>query len=145
MKQQRLLTNVEIATIKDHLKPTKISFSTTILSLNLLSERLKLSDLNNLLTNYQPIKQYIVKQPSKFKIYLKRNWKHEWTELKWLDKKWSVSIERRDSLDYNAMLSIKIVVNQSELGKRTFMASFRINPQAITSIILIFLIQTSMS
>jgi len=81
--------------------------------------------------------QYLVKQPSKFAIYLKRNYKNEWTEINWLEDKktgkplkWSVSIEKRGNLDYNAMLAIKIVVNQSELGKRTFMASLRINPSS---------------
>lgn len=80
---------------------------------------------------------YEVIQPSKFEIYLKRNYKHEWTEVEWLEDKittkplkWSVSIEKRSDLDYNAMLSIKIVVDQSELGKRTLMASLRINPSS---------------
>ncbi len=76
-------------------------------------------------------KQYLVSNKTKFQRELKKLYSHEWTELEWIkNKKWSISIEKRQSLDYNAMLSLKIVVNQSELGKRTFQCGLRLNPSS---------------
>lgn len=73
---------------------------------------------------------YFVSKTGKFKQKLKKLYKHEWQEIDWFGKKWSVSIEQRQSLDYNAMLSLKILLNYSELGKRTFQASLRLNPSS---------------
>lgn len=69
---------------------------------------------------------YYVRKRHPYIKALRQSYKHEWFETKWLNRKWSISIENRKSLEYNAMLSIKITVGLD----RTFLASLRLNPSS---------------
>lgn len=69
---------------------------------------------------------YIVLAQYKFNKALRQVYKSEWIEIEWLDRIWSLSIEKRQSLNYNAMLSIKVTVGKD----RVFLASLRLNPSS---------------
>lgn len=69
---------------------------------------------------------YFVMKKFPFKQALKQAYKNEWIQENWLDKRWSISIERRSSLDYNCMLSFKITVGED----RILQVSLRLNPSS---------------
>ncbi|MHA2243904.1 MAG: hypothetical protein ACXADY_02955 [Candidatus Hodarchaeales archaeon] len=73
---------------------------------------------------------YMVSKRGKFKQKLKKLYKQEWIEIDWFNRQWSVSIETRSNLDYNANLQLRILIHNTELGKRTFTAGLRLNPSS---------------
>ncbi|MFW9854606.1 MAG: hypothetical protein ACFFFG_06080 [Candidatus Thorarchaeota archaeon] len=111
----------------------KIPLDTTQIDHETFVQLFDLTLRHKLIKNKILIKQdnkYIVNDTSKFKSYLKRNYKYEWIEIDWLKRKWSVSIEKGASLDYNATLANKITVDETQLGKRTFECGLRLNPSS---------------
>jgi len=90
-------------------------------------------DAQEYLLKHNIIKQhnssYTITDPEKYSKFEERQYKHEWQELFIGNNRFSVSIEKYQSTNYNALLLINIIPEKQGYHKRrNITATLRINP-----------------